>query len=74
MMVIGADTLSRISDPHDRDSLIYADGAGAVIVEGRDTESRASSRAPYAPTRSTTRTCCSWGRPITRRRSSSRCS
>ncbi len=35
-MVIGADTLSRISDPHDRDSLIYADGAGAVILEGRD--------------------------------------
>ena len=37
VMVIGADTLSRISDPHDRDSLIYADGAGAVIVEGRET-------------------------------------
>ncbi|HET8775414.1 MAG TPA: ketoacyl-ACP synthase III, partial [Thermoanaerobaculia bacterium] len=36
VMVIGADTLSRISDPHDRDSLIYADGAGAVIVEARD--------------------------------------
>lgn len=36
-LVIGADTLSRISDPHDRDSLIYADGAGAVILEGRDT-------------------------------------
>ena len=38
VMVIGADTLSRISDPHDRDSLIYADGAGAVIVEGKATE------------------------------------
>ncbi len=38
VMVIGADTLSRISDPHDRDSLIYADGAGAVIVEARETE------------------------------------
>jgi 3-oxoacyl-[acyl-carrier-protein] synthase III len=38
IMIIGADTLSRISDPHDRDSLIYADGAGAVIVEGRETE------------------------------------
>lgn len=36
VMVIGADTLSRISDPHDRDSLIYADGAGAVILEGRE--------------------------------------
>jgi len=38
-MVIGADTLSRISDPHDRDSLIYADGAGATILEARDTKS-----------------------------------
>jgi len=37
-MIIGADTLSRISDPHDRDSLIYADGAGAVILEGREGE------------------------------------
>ena len=35
-MVIGADTLSRISDPHDRDSLIYADGAGATILEARE--------------------------------------
>jgi 3-oxoacyl-[acyl-carrier-protein] synthase-3 len=34
-LVIGAETLSRISDPHDRDSLLYADGAGAVIVEAR---------------------------------------
>jgi 3-oxoacyl-[acyl-carrier-protein] synthase-3 len=32
-LVIGADVLSRISDPHDRDSMIYADGAGATIVE-----------------------------------------
>jgi 3-oxoacyl-[acyl-carrier-protein] synthase III len=38
VMVIGADTLSRISDPHDRDSLIYADGAGAVIVEARESD------------------------------------
>jgi len=51
MMIIGADTLSRISDPHDRDSLIYADGAGAVIVEGReDTESGILSRAVRSDT------------------------
>jgi len=36
-MIIGAEALSRISDPHDRDSMIYADGAGAAIVEARDT-------------------------------------
>ncbi|MVN20245.1 3-oxoacyl-ACP synthase III family protein [Mucilaginibacter arboris] len=32
-MVIGAEVLSRITDPHDRDTMIYADGAGAVILE-----------------------------------------
>ena len=37
-LVIGAETLSRVSDPHDRDSLIYADGAGAVILEGTESD------------------------------------
>ncbi|MGJ8666853.1 MAG: 3-oxoacyl-ACP synthase III family protein [Patiriisocius sp.] len=32
-LVIGAETLSRVIDPHDRDSMIYSDGAGAAIVE-----------------------------------------
>ena len=32
-LVIGGETLSRIVDPHDRDSMIYADGAGASIIE-----------------------------------------
>lgn len=36
VLVVGADTLSRISDPHDRDSLIYADGAGAAVIERRE--------------------------------------
>jgi 3-oxoacyl-[acyl-carrier-protein] synthase III len=35
VMVIGAETLSRICDPHDRDSMIYADGAGAIILEAQ---------------------------------------
>lgn len=35
VLVIGAETLSRISDPHDRDSMIYSDGAGAAILESR---------------------------------------
>lgn len=39
VMVIGAEILSRVCDPHDRDSMIYADGAGAAILEGRDTGS-----------------------------------
>lgn len=32
-LVIGAETLSRVVDIHDRDSMIYADGAGAVVLE-----------------------------------------
>jgi len=32
-LVIGAEIISRISDPHDRDSMIYSDGAGATIIE-----------------------------------------
>ena len=32
-LVIGAESLSRVVDPHDRDSMIYADGAGATVVE-----------------------------------------
>lgn len=35
-LVIGAEALSRVVDPHDRDTMIFADGAGAVIVEGRE--------------------------------------
>jgi 3-oxoacyl-[acyl-carrier-protein] synthase III len=35
-LVIGAETLSRMSDPHDRDSMIYADGAGATVLEARE--------------------------------------
>lgn len=35
-LVIGSETLSRIADPHDRDSLIYSDGAGACILEKTD--------------------------------------
>jgi 3-oxoacyl-[acyl-carrier-protein] synthase III len=38
ILVIGAETLSRISDPYDRDSMIYSDGAGAVIVEAVESD------------------------------------
>jgi 3-oxoacyl-[acyl-carrier-protein] synthase-3 len=37
-LVIGAETLSRVTDPHDRDSMIYADGAGATILESINEE------------------------------------
>jgi len=32
-LVIGTETLSRVIDKHDRDSMIFSDGAGAVILE-----------------------------------------
>ncbi len=40
-LVIGADTLSRIYDPHDRDGMLYADGAGAVVLEAQEGDQRA---------------------------------
>lgn len=38
ILVIGVETLSRVSDPHDRDSMLYSDGAGAVIFEAKNLE------------------------------------
>lgn len=35
-LVIGAETLSRVVDPYDRDSMIYADGAAAAVVEHKE--------------------------------------
>ncbi|MGM0545377.1 MAG: 3-oxoacyl-ACP synthase III family protein [Bacteroidota bacterium] len=37
-LVIGTETLSRICDPNDRDSMIYADGAGATVLESHKTD------------------------------------
>jgi len=35
-LLIGAETLSRVIDMYDRDSMIFADGAGACVLEFRD--------------------------------------
>lgn len=35
-LIIGTETLSRVIDPHDKDSMIYSDGSGAIIVEGQE--------------------------------------
>ncbi len=55
VLVIGSETLSRIIDPHDRDSMIFSDGAGAVIFEGQETAEptgiiahKSQTFAPYA--------------------------
>jgi 3-oxoacyl-[acyl-carrier-protein] synthase-3 len=37
-LVIGAETLSRVVDVHDRDSMIYSDGAGATVISLDDSE------------------------------------
>lgn|SRR5690554_563571 len=37
-LVIGAETLSRVVDRNDRDSMIYSDGAGATVIEATEEE------------------------------------
>ena len=37
-LVIGTETLSRVIDPHDRDSMIFSDGAGAAILEASESK------------------------------------
>ncbi len=32
VLIVGTETLSRVSDPHDIDSMLYSDGAGAIIL------------------------------------------
>lgn len=39
-LVISNETLSRVTDKHDRDSMIYADGAGAAIIDGAEGETK----------------------------------
>lgn len=38
-LVIGTETLSRVIDPFDRDSMIFSDGAGAVVLEYKEDSS-----------------------------------
>jgi len=44
-LVIGAETLSRVLDEHDRDSMIYSDGAGAVVIEATNNAGQILSHA-----------------------------
>ena len=46
-LVIGSETLSRAVDPNDRDSMIYADGAGACVIE-KKTDSSSSGILSFA--------------------------
>ncbi len=38
ILVVGAETLSRVTDPYDRNKMIFADGAGAVVVRATEEE------------------------------------
>ena len=38
ILVIGSETLSRVTDPYDRNKMIFADGAGAVVVTATQQE------------------------------------
>ncbi len=40
VLVIGAETLSRVVDPHDRDAMIYSDGAAASIIEAEESTTK----------------------------------
>jgi 3-oxoacyl-[acyl-carrier-protein] synthase-3 len=44
-LIIGGETLSRVIDRHDRDSMIYSDGAGACILEAKPTNGAILSHA-----------------------------
>ena len=39
-LIIGTETLSRVIDVHDRDSMIFSDGAGACVLQGQETDNR----------------------------------
>ncbi len=39
-LIIGTETLSRVVDKHDRDAMIFADGAGAVVIEAQATNGK----------------------------------
>lgn len=39
-LVIGGETLSRVVDPHDRDAMIFADGAGACVLSSSDNDNK----------------------------------
>lgn len=38
ILVAGGDTLSRVTDPYDRNKMIFSDGAGAVVVQATEQE------------------------------------
>jgi 3-oxoacyl-[acyl-carrier-protein] synthase-3 len=54
VLVIGAETLSRVVDSHDIDSMIFADGAGAVLLEATDKDAGILSHVTRSDTKKET--------------------
>lgn len=46
-LIIGTETLSRVIDMYDRDSMIFSDGAGAVVLERREGDKNSSGILSY---------------------------
>lgn len=47
-LVIGTETLSRVLDMYDRDSMIFSDGAGATVHEWREVEEAGSGQLSFS--------------------------
>jgi len=47
VLAAGVDTLWRVSDPYDRDKMIFADGAGAVVLKAADENAGIIAHATY---------------------------
>ena len=43
-LVIGTETLSRVIDQHDRNSMIFSDGAGACVIEAKENINKISAK------------------------------
>ncbi len=50
ILVVATETLSRISDDYDRDVMIFSDGAGAVILEAKESDQQVGVLAHKART------------------------
>ena len=46
-LIIGTETLSRVIDMFDRDSMLFSDGAGAVVVEKKEGDEKSSGFLGY---------------------------
>ncbi|HSK13792.1 MAG TPA: ketoacyl-ACP synthase III [Phnomibacter sp.] len=47
-LVVGTETLSRVLDMYDRDSMIFSDGAGATVLEYKEVEEQGSGVLSYS--------------------------